>query len=125
MLGYFIIACWFLGLGTPFYLETKRGGVEAAGRVSILVVGVTALAAFWLADWVVIPVAVFALALWFGPKAPDSEKDDRAEWERAELQAECVSRREELRQAKEDCELGLISEREYDELVAQITAPLR
>ena len=103
MLGYFIIACWFLGLGTLFYLETKRGGVEAAGRVSILVVGVTALAAFWLADWVVIPVAVFALALCFVPKSPDSEKDDRAEWERAELQAECVSRREELRQAKEDC----------------------
>lgn len=125
MWGYLIVACWFAGLGALFYLETKHGGVEAAGRVSIFVMVLTAFAALWLADWLVIPVAVLALALCFVPKSPETVNEEQAELERGELQAEREARREELSQAKEDRELGLISEEEYDELVAQITAPLR
>jgi len=123
MWGLAIVAAWFVGLAAFAVVEAKHGGTDGVGKLSIFIMVLTAFGVLLLADWIVFPVALVAIALIFVPVANETQRERDAENEQADLESERVYRRAELAQAKEDRDLGLITEEEYAEQVELIKRP--
>lgn len=124
MWGLAIVAAWFVGLIAFAVVEAKHGGTDAVGKLSIFIMVVTAFGVLLLADWIVFPVALAAIALIFVPVADETQRERDAQNEKADLESERDFRRAELAQAKEDRDLGLLTEEEYAEQVELITRPI-
>lgn len=124
MWGLTIVAAWFVGLIAFAVVEAKHGDSNAVGKISIFIMVITAFGVLLVADWIVFPVALAGIALTLVPVANETQREREAQNEQYDLETEREARRAEIAQAKEDRDLGLITEEEYAVQVEQITRPV-